>query len=153
MKSKIPPKIENSVKKWSEKVIPHFTCFRYRSFNDFGSILTQKVDHFDKLLLAGKQTIGKGCMCKKHCKTQVILRFLHKRHRIIFYYRDVFRSKKLCLLLRRVQWQFGRLQGIPKRALGAAFVIKIRLKTNTCFWLIFTAFLRVLRSLYPTPPT
>ena len=87
------------------------TCFRYCFLNDFGLILKQKVDHFDKLLLAGKQATGKGCMCKNHCKTQVISRFLHKRQRIICYYRIVFRSKKLCLLLRRVQWQFGRLQG------------------------------------------
>ena len=39
-------------------------------------------------------------------------------------------------------------RGTPKRALGAAFVIKIRLKTNTFFELIFFAFLKVLGNFY-----
>ena len=115
--------------------------------------MTQKVDHFDKLLLAGKQTIGKGCMCKKHCKTQVILRFLHKRHRIICYYRDVFTSKKPCLLLRRFQWQFGRLQGDPKEGFWGCLCHQNPIKNQYIFRIIFMAFLKVLGNLYPTPPT
>ena len=55
-----------------------------------------------------------------------------------------FRFKKLCLLLRRFRSRFGRLQGDPKRTLGAAFAVKIRSKTDTYFWSIFIAFLKVL---------
>ena len=157
MRSKIGSKIENSGKKWSEKAIPNLTCFRSWFCNDFGSILTQKVDHFDKLLLAGKQTIGKGCMCKKHCKTQVILRFLHKRHRIICYYRDVFRSKKLCLLLRRVQWQFGRLQGDSKEGSWGCLCHQNPIKNQYIFLVNFHCFSEgpwepLPHSADPTPP-
>ena len=55
-----------------------------------------------------------------------------------------FRFKRLCLLLRRLRSLLARNQGDPKRTLGAAFAGKIWLKSDTFFWSIFIAFLKVL---------